>query len=67
MKQFYFSFDLVRNTIDLDTYIPPLELVQILPTKSTIRLDKGPQIGPNNPKFAMVCLPIMSCSHFSLS
>ncbi|KAH6828326.1 Class I peptide chain release factor [Perilla frutescens var. hirtella] len=43
----------VRNTIDLDTYIPPLELVQILPTKSTIRLDKGPQIGPNNPKFAL--------------
>ncbi|XP_057789646.1 uncharacterized protein LOC131006513 isoform X2 [Salvia miltiorrhiza] len=29
------------------------ELVQILPTKSTIRLDKGSQIGPNNPKFAL--------------
>lgn len=43
----------VRNTIDLETYIPPPELVQILPAKSTIRLDKGPQIGPNNPKFAM--------------
>ncbi|XP_047978144.1 uncharacterized protein LOC125220066 isoform X2 [Salvia hispanica] len=43
----------VRNTIDLETYVPPPELVQILPTKSTIRLDKGSQIGPNNPKFAL--------------
>ncbi|KAL6587754.1 hypothetical protein OROMI_000732 [Orobanche minor] len=43
----------VRNTIDLDTYVPPPELVQILPVKSTIRMDKGPQIGPNNTKFAL--------------
>ncbi|KAI3450170.1 hypothetical protein Pfo_006835 [Paulownia fortunei] len=44
----------VRNTVDLDTYVPPPELVQILPAKSTIRgSDRGPQIGPNNPKFAL--------------
>ncbi|GFQ04180.1 peptide chain release factor 2 [Phtheirospermum japonicum] len=44
----------VRNTVDLDTYVPPQELVQILPAKSTIRgSDKGSQIGPNNPKFAL--------------
>ena len=56
----YYSFCLVRNTIDLETYVPPPELVQILPTKSTIRLDKGSQIGPNNPKFALVCLNAFS-------
>ncbi|KAK4419767.1 Peptide chain release factor 1 [Sesamum alatum] len=44
----------VRNTVDLDTYVPPPELVQILPAKSTMRgSDRGPQIGPNNPKFAL--------------
>ncbi|XP_015059149.1 uncharacterized protein LOC107005154 isoform X2 [Solanum pennellii] len=44
----------VRNNIDLDTYTPPQELLQILPAKSTIRGSNcGPQIGPNNPKFAL--------------
>ncbi|KAL0370915.1 UNVERIFIED_CONTAM: Peptide chain release factor 1 [Sesamum angustifolium] len=44
----------VRNTVDLDTYVPPPELVQILPAKSTMRgSDRGPQIGPNNPKFVL--------------
>ncbi|KAL2488419.1 Class I peptide chain release factor [Forsythia ovata] len=44
----------VRNTVDIDAYIPPLELVQILPAKSTIRGSyQGPQIGPNNTKFVM--------------
>ncbi|KAL7215357.1 hypothetical protein ACSBR1_027512 [Camellia fascicularis] len=45
----------VRNTVDLDAYSPPQELLQILPAKSTIRGSScGPQIGPNNPKFALV-------------
>ncbi|RWW37062.1 hypothetical protein BHE74_00057874 [Ensete ventricosum] len=45
---------LVRKAIDLDGYAPPSELLQILPAKSTIRgKDVGPQIGPNNPKFAL--------------
>ncbi|XP_058089952.1 uncharacterized protein LOC131236652 isoform X2 [Magnolia sinica] len=44
----------VRNAIDLEEYKPPLELLQILPAKSTIRgSDVGPQIGPNNSKFAL--------------
>ncbi|KAI3763063.1 hypothetical protein L1987_53513 [Smallanthus sonchifolius] len=44
----------VRNTIDLETYTPPPELLQVLPAKSTIRgSDRGPQIGPNNPKFVL--------------
>nr|XP_017244175.1 PREDICTED: uncharacterized protein LOC108216031 [Daucus carota subsp. sativus] len=44
----------VRNTIDLDTYSPPPELLQILPAKSTIRgKDIGSQIGPKNPKFVL--------------
>ncbi|KAL9169393.1 hypothetical protein ABFS82_04G076800 [Erythranthe guttata] len=44
----------VRNSVDLDNYVPPPELVQILPAKSTIRgSEKGSQIGPNNPKFAL--------------
>ncbi|KAK1263299.1 hypothetical protein QJS04_geneDACA016217 [Acorus gramineus] len=43
----------IRKTIDLNEYEPPPELLQILPKKSTIRgADSGPQIGPNNPKFA---------------
>ncbi|XP_064984238.1 uncharacterized protein LOC135624494 [Musa acuminata AAA Group] len=44
----------VRKAIDLDGYTPPSVLLQILPAKSTIRgKDVGPQIGPNNPKFAL--------------
>ncbi|PWA82506.1 peptide chain release factor class I/class II, Double-stranded RNA-binding domain protein [Artemisia annua] len=44
----------VRNTVDPETYTPPLELLQILPAKSTIRGSEcGSQIGPNNPKFAL--------------
>ncbi|KAL5226283.1 hypothetical protein ABZP36_014548 [Zizania latifolia] len=43
----------VRKPINLEEYTPPVELLQILPLKSTIRRkDVGPQIGPNNPKFA---------------
>ncbi|KAH1233886.1 hypothetical protein GmHk_09G026223 [Glycine max] len=44
---------LVRKTVDLEAYSPPRELLRILPPKSSIRgPDYGPQIGPNNPKFA---------------
>ncbi|XP_010252271.1 PREDICTED: uncharacterized protein LOC104593895 isoform X2 [Nelumbo nucifera] len=44
----------VRNKLNLDEYRPPLELLQILPAKSTMRTsDCGPQIGPNNPKFVL--------------
>lgn len=44
----------VRNSLDIDSYTPPLELLQILPLKSTIRgSDCGPQIGPKNPKFIL--------------
>lgn len=44
----------VRNEVHLDAYSPPLELLQILPPKSTIRGSHcGPQIGPNNPKFLL--------------
>ncbi|KAF5745399.1 hypothetical protein HS088_TW07G00983 [Tripterygium wilfordii] len=44
----------VRNSVNLDEYSPPQELLQILPRKSTIRpSDIGPQIGPKNPKFAL--------------
>ncbi|KAG8078711.1 hypothetical protein GUJ93_ZPchr0007g5677 [Zizania palustris] len=43
----------VRKPINLEEYTPPVELLQILPLKSTIRgKDVGPQIGPNNSKFA---------------
>ncbi|KAF6139648.1 hypothetical protein GIB67_033652 [Kingdonia uniflora] len=43
-----------RNTVDLDEYTPPPELLQILPRKSTVRgSDTGSQIGPNNSKFAL--------------
>ncbi|KAH7519778.1 hypothetical protein FEM48_Zijuj08G0073300 [Ziziphus jujuba var. spinosa] len=49
------SLELVRNTVDLDAYSPPRELLQILPAKSTIRgSDVGPQIGPKNRKFILV-------------
>ncbi|XP_054785195.1 uncharacterized protein LOC129291719 isoform X2 [Prosopis cineraria] len=52
----------VRNTLDLDAYSPPQELLQILPAKSSIRgSDCGPRIGPNNPKFVLVCL-FMQCA-----
>ncbi|CAL1414143.1 unnamed protein product [Linum trigynum] len=44
----------VRNAVELDGYSPPPELLQILPSKSTIKTPvSGSQIGPNNPKFAM--------------
>ncbi|PKA65028.1 hypothetical protein AXF42_Ash019040 [Apostasia shenzhenica] len=44
----------VRNAVELERYNPSLELLQILPTKSTIRVSEvGPQIGPNNPKFVL--------------
>lgn len=43
----------VRNSVDIDTYSPPPELLTILPLKSTLR-SSGPQIGPNNPKFLLV-------------
>ncbi|XP_028769282.1 uncharacterized protein LOC114726755 isoform X2 [Neltuma alba] len=44
----------VRSTVDLDAYLPPQELLQILPAKSSIRgSDCGPRIGPNNPKFVL--------------
>ncbi|KAJ1286559.1 hypothetical protein BS78_03G361900 [Paspalum vaginatum] len=43
----------VRRPINLQNYTPPVELLQILPLKSTIRgKDVGPQIGPNNSKFS---------------
>jgi hypothetical protein len=45
----------VRRPINLDSYTPPVELLQILPLKSTIRSkDVGSQIGPNNMKFSPV-------------
>ncbi|KAL5553042.1 hypothetical protein UlMin_040443 [Ulmus minor] len=44
----------VRNPVDLETYSPPRELLQILPAKSTMRgSDCGNQIGPKNPKFIL--------------
>ncbi|XP_077224372.1 class I peptide chain release factor [Tasmannia lanceolata] len=44
----------VRNTVDLDGYTPPPELLQILPAKSTVRgSNVGPQIRPNNRKFVL--------------
>ncbi|KDO38847.1 hypothetical protein CISIN_1g036979mg, partial [Citrus sinensis] len=47
----------VRSSVNLGAYSPPLQLLQILPPKSTIRSSEvGPQIGPNNPKFALVLL-----------
>ncbi|XP_057834316.1 uncharacterized protein LOC131044855 isoform X2 [Cryptomeria japonica] len=42
----------VRNPIDLETYKPPPELIQILPAKATVRgPDSNQRIGPNNAKF----------------
>ncbi|KAG5007358.1 hypothetical protein JHK85_025900 [Glycine max] len=44
---------LIALKVDLEAYSPPRELLRILPPKSSIRgPDYGPQIGPNNPKFA---------------
>ncbi|XP_035815347.1 uncharacterized protein [Zea mays] len=43
----------VRRPINLEDYTPPVELLQILPLKSSVRgNDVGPQIGPNNSKFS---------------
>ncbi|GJM92249.1 hypothetical protein PR202_ga08694 [Eleusine coracana subsp. coracana] len=43
----------VRRSINLEEYTPPVELLQILPLKSTVRgKGVGPQIGPKNPKFS---------------
>ncbi|GAY64299.1 hypothetical protein CUMW_232440, partial [Citrus unshiu] len=44
----------VRSNVNLDAYSPLPQLLQILPPKSTIRRSEvGPQIGPNNLKFAL--------------
>lgn len=44
----------VRNSVNLESYSPPPELLRILPRKSTVRpSDSGPQIGHNNPKFLL--------------
>ncbi|CAH9051090.1 unnamed protein product [Cuscuta europaea] len=44
----------VRNHIDLDAYVPPEELLQILPAKSSIKGPHfGPKIGPNNANFIL--------------
>ncbi|KAH9726250.1 RF PROK I domain-containing protein [Citrus sinensis] len=44
----------VGGSVNLDTYSPLPQLLQILPPKSTIRSSEvGPQFGPNNPKFAL--------------
>ncbi|KAM7273868.1 hypothetical protein ACFE04_028532 [Oxalis oulophora] len=44
----------VRNDVELDSYTPPIELLQILPAKSTIRGSQvGNQIGPKNSKFVI--------------
>ncbi|KAH9287529.1 hypothetical protein KI387_031646, partial [Taxus chinensis] len=42
----------IRNPIELETYIPPPELIQILPAKAAVRgTSSGQRIGPNNAKF----------------
>ncbi|CAN6475357.1 unnamed protein product [Victoria cruziana] len=54
----------VRNSISLDEYSPPLELIQILPAKSSIRGSSvGPQIGPNNPKFILGMQALLDLLH----
>ncbi|KAL8167961.1 hypothetical protein V2J09_009460 [Rumex salicifolius] len=43
----------VRNPVDVKSYSPPPELLQILPNKSTVKgSEYGSQIKSNNPKFA---------------
>lgn len=55
----YIPFESVRNSIDLDDYTPPQELIQILPANSSIKgPNSGPKIGPNNPKFILVCFTL---------
>ncbi|KDO40625.1 hypothetical protein CISIN_1g045445mg, partial [Citrus sinensis] len=45
------------SSVNLDAYLPPPQLLQILPPKFTIRCSEvGPQIRPNNPKFALLDL-----------
>ncbi|KVH98248.1 Double-stranded RNA-binding-like domain-containing protein [Cynara cardunculus var. scolymus] len=57
----------VRNTIELETYTPPPELLQILPAKSTIRGSEcGPQIGPNNSNLSTGALSRLILSDDSL-
>ena len=47
----------VRNSVDVEAYSPPPELLRILPLKSTLRTsDSGPQIGHKNPKFLLVII-----------
>eukprot|EP00252_Welwitschia_mirabilis_P026574 TRINITY_DN8768_c0_g1_i1.p1 TRINITY_DN8768_c0_g1~~TRINITY_DN8768_c0_g1_i1.p1 ORF type:complete len:224 (-),score=29.78 TRINITY_DN8768_c0_g1_i1:367-1038(-) len=44
----------VRNSVELNEYKPPPELIQILPANASIRGDTISQkIGPNNPKFVL--------------
>ncbi|KAK9200361.1 hypothetical protein WN944_015558 [Citrus x changshan-huyou] len=44
----------VRSSVNLDVYSLLQQLFQIPPPKSNIRSSEvGPQIGPNNPKFAL--------------
>lgn len=53
----------VRKPVSLDEYSPPPELLQILPSNSTLRSSgSGSQIGPNNPKFVLVS--VFSPLHF---
>ncbi|KAL9437464.1 hypothetical protein AB3S75_023348 [Citrus x aurantiifolia] len=58
----------VRSSVNLDEYSPPPQLLQILPPKSTISSSEvDPQIGPNNPKFALVLLySLLLCFLFSV-
>lgn len=53
----------VRKKVDLESYTPPQELLQILPAKSTIKGDKSPQIGPKNPKFVLGMQALLDLMH----
>ncbi|CAN8314113.1 unnamed protein product [Cochlearia groenlandica] len=60
----------VRNKVDIEAYSPPMELLQILPPKSTIRTSSGSQIGPNNAKFVpgmQALLDVISACEGSVS